>query len=85
MPTELTYLSTDIRLLIEVSEQIMGLIKTEFVVIDPGTGERREGFPVWIPVKPKLKEGFFIAMQDGFIRLAKESDLTGEDLKVLLI
>ncbi len=62
----------------------MGLIKKEFIVIDPSTGERREGFPVWIPIKPKLKEGFFIAMQEGFLRLARESDLTGEDLKVLL-
>lgn len=63
----------------------MGFYRDEFVLVSKKTGEIVDGMPMILPKKHKLKGGFIMAMQDGFIRLGKEKDLTGQDLKVLLI
>jgi DNA-binding transcriptional ArsR family regulator len=49
------------------------------------TGEILDDLLFASPKKHRLEGHFLMATQDGLIRLAKETDLTGEDLRVLLI
>lgn len=51
--------------------------------INPETGEVERQYAVVPIFKKKLKEGFFMAIQEGFLYLA-QLDLTGEQLRVLL-
>ena len=51
--------------------------------INPVTGEVERQYAVVPIFKKKLKEGFFMAIQEGFLHLA-QLDLTGEQLRVLL-
>jgi len=51
--------------------------------INPETGEVERQYAVVPIFKKKLKEGFFMAIQEGFLHLA-QLDLTGEQLRVLL-
>jgi len=51
--------------------------------INPVTGEVERQYAVVPIFKKKLKEGFFMAIQEGFLYLA-QLDLTGEQLRVLL-
>ncbi len=52
--------------------------------VDKATGEVMEGRMVWIPYRPKLTERWFMAFQDTFIEIAKDPDMTGETMKVLM-
>ncbi len=63
----------------------MAVRRRRFGTIDLETGEITEEQLVASPSKRRLDGKFVMATQDGLIRLAKEPDLTGEDLKVLLI
>lgn len=49
------------------------------------TGEIIDDLLFASPIKRRLEGDFIMATQDGFLRLAKEPDLTGQDYKVLLI
>lgn len=63
----------------------MGFERRKFATIDLNTGEIIDDLLVAFPKKRRLEGDFVMATQDGFLRLAKETDLTGEDYKVLLI
>lgn len=52
--------------------------------VDRNTGEVMQGCMVWIPQRPKLTERWFMAFQDSFIEIAKDPDMTGETLRVLM-
>ena len=52
--------------------------------IDLDTGEvLGEGIPVWVGLKPKLTERWFMAFQDAFESLSTDKDLTLEHHRVL--
>ena len=51
--------------------------------INPETGEIERQYAIVPIVKKKLRGGFFMAIQEGFLHLA-QLDLTGEQLRVLL-
>ena len=52
--------------------------------VDRNTGEVMQGCMVWIPQRPKLTERWFMAFQDSFIEIAKDPEMTGETLRVLM-
>lgn len=58
-------------------------MKKQFEEIDRETGEII-GRMVWIPYRPRLGERWFMAFQDTFIEIAKDPDMTGETMKVLM-
>ena len=51
--------------------------------IDLDTGEILDGIPVYFNAKVKWKEGFFMGIQEGFMALAKDKDITGTTWRVL--
>lgn len=51
--------------------------------INPETGEVERQYAVVPIFRKKIKEGWFMAIQEGFLHLA-QLDLTGEQLRVLL-
>ena len=52
-------------------------------VLDTGTGEVFSDFDqIWIPRRAKIKEGWFMAMQEGFLKLAK-TPMRGQSVRVL--
>lgn len=51
--------------------------------IDKDTGEVLDGCMVWIPYRPRIKKGWFMAFQDSFEEIAKDPDMTGENYRVL--
>lgn len=53
------------------------------VFIDPSTGEMIQGVLVYVGAKVKWKEGWFMAIQDAFIALAKDKDIRGRTRAVL--
>lgn len=63
----------------------MAFERRNLATIDLDTGEIIDDLLVAFPKKRRLEGDFVMATQDGFLRLAKEADLTGEDYKVLLI
>lgn len=64
----------------------MGFKTSRVHSVDIETGEVYEGNQVLIPLKkPGIDGEFIMARQDGLLRLALEKDLTGQDLKVLLV
>lgn len=63
----------------------MSLARRRLGTIDLDTGEIVEELLVAFPKKRRLEGEFVMSTQEGFLRLAKEADLTGEDYKVLLI
>ncbi len=63
----------------------MSLRRRNLKTIDMDTGEILDDLLVASPKKHRLEGDFVMATQDGFLRLAKETDLTGQDYKVLLI
>ncbi len=57
--------------------------------VDTGTGEvldlrERPGMFVYVPARPKWGEGWFMAIQEAFIALAKDKSLSGRPKDVLL-
>ena len=63
----------------------MSLRRRRLATVDLDTGEIIDDLLVASPKKRRLEGDFVMATQDGFLRLAMESDLVGEDYKVLLI
>lgn len=49
------------------------------------TGEISDDLLIAAPKKRRLEGDFVMATQDGFLRLARDPDLTGEDHRVLYI
>ena len=43
--------------------------------IDKDTGEVLDGCMVWIPYRPRIKKGWFMAFQDSFEEIAKDLSL----------
>ncbi len=63
----------------------MPVRKRRLATVDLDTGEITDDLLVAAPKKRYIQGEFIMATQDALIRLAKDKDLTGEDLKVLLI
>ena len=61
----------------------MPFIKKDLVQVNQETGEIEPGMMVLVPVKNKLRDPFMLAAREGFLRLARDKDLTGEDRRVL--
>jgi hypothetical protein len=59
-------------------------MRKNFEQIDSDTGEIMQGCMVWIPNRPKLTQRWFMAFQDSFEEIAKDSQMTGENYRVLL-
>lgn len=54
-------------------------------MVDQQTGELLEGgVLVYVPQRAKVKEGWFMGFQAGFLELAKDEALRGQTLVVLL-
>ena len=51
--------------------------------VDLKTGEIMEGCLVYVPHRPKIRGGWFMAFQEAFIHLAKDREITGEIRRVL--
>ena len=51
--------------------------------LDAETGELMEGCLVYVPYRPKIRRGWFMAFQDAFIEMSKDRELTGEVARVL--
>ncbi len=58
-------------------------MKRHIEQVDAETGEIL-GRMVWVPYKPRLTERWFMAFQDSFEEIAKDPDMTGETLRVLM-
>ena len=58
-------------------------MKKHIEQVDVETGEIL-GRMVWVPYKPRLTERWFMAFQDSFEEIAKDPDMTGETLRVLM-
>jgi DNA-binding MarR family transcriptional regulator len=53
--------------------------------VDVNTGEILDaGVMVWVPHRPRIKEGWLMMFQDGLTKLAKDRSLTQQQLRVLL-
>ena len=52
--------------------------------VDMDTGEVLQGCMVYLPYRPKHTERFFMAFQDGLMKIAEDDELTGADFRVLL-
>jgi len=53
--------------------------------IDLTTGEVLKGALVWVTDRPKVREAFFMAFQAAFMSLAKDVELQGQPMRVLLV
>lgn len=58
-------------------------MKKQIDEINTETGEII-GRMVWMPYRPRLTERWFMAFQDAFEEIAKDPDMTGENLRVLM-
>lgn len=61
----------------------MPFIKKDLVQVNQETGEIEPGMMVLIPVRNKLRDPFMLAAREGFMRLAKDTDLTIQDRRIL--
>lgn len=61
----------------------MSIFKKDLELRDPETGEIVGQTPFLTRKKVNLYGEYVMARQEGFLRLAKDKDLTGEDLRVL--
>jgi len=50
--------------------------------VDLKTGEIMEGCLVYVPHRPKIRGGWFMAFQEAFLNLAIDRDITGEVYRV---
>lgn len=54
-------------------------------MVDQETGELLSGgVLVYVPQRAKIREGWFMGFQAGFLELAKDKELQGQPLRVLL-
>jgi DNA-binding transcriptional ArsR family regulator len=61
----------------------MSIFKKNLDLLDPDTGEIIGQTPFLFKKKANLEGEFVMARQEGFLRLSKEKDLTGDDRRVL--
>ena len=62
----------------------VGLSTGRLGIVDKESGEMiNDGMMIYIPKKVKIKEGWFMAMQEGFEHLAK-ARIRGESMSVLM-
>lgn len=61
----------------------MSFFRKDLDVLDPGTGEILGKLPYLTKGKANLQGDFVMARQEGFLRLSREKDLTGNDYRVL--
>lgn len=61
----------------------MSIFKKDLNLQDPETGEIVGTTPFLVRRKVNLHGDYIMARQEGFLRLAKEPDLTGDDWRVL--
>jgi hypothetical protein len=59
--------------------------RRNLATIDLDTGEIIEDLLVAFPKKRRLEGDFIMSLQDGFLRLGRDPDLTGQDHRVLCI
>ena len=52
--------------------------------VDRRSGEVLQGCVMWVPERPKLKEGWVMTFQDSLEAIAKDPDLTGEHFRVFM-
>ena len=51
--------------------------------IDLETGEILEGIPVYVKAKVKWSEGWFMGIQEAFLKLAKDKEINGYPRRIL--
>ncbi len=61
----------------------MSFFERDFKIVDSETGEIRTEIPFLTRRKANLYGEYVMARQEGFLRLSKEKDLTGDDYRVL--
>lgn len=59
--------------------------KERVAQVNLDTGEVEQGLALLIPPKHRLASEFVMQVQEGYIKLAIDADLVGQDLRVLLI
>lgn len=59
-------------------------MRRNVVSVDQETGEMMDGAMVWVPNRPRVKEGWFMGFQEAFEGLAKDAELAGQPTRVLL-
>lgn len=59
-------------------------MRENLALVDPSTGEISGGVLVYVPQRAKIREGWFMGFQAGFMELAKDASLSGQPLRVLL-
>ncbi len=63
----------------------MGFERRNLATIDLDTGEIIDDLLVAFPKKRRLEGDFIMSLQDGFARLGRDADISGEDYRVLMI
>jgi len=61
----------------------VSFFRKDFELVDPDSGEILGRMPFLTRKKVNLYGEYIMARQEGFLRLARESDLTGNDRRVL--
>lgn len=61
-----------------MANQRLGMVDQETGELLPG------GVLVYVPQRAKIKEGWFMGFQAGFLELAKDTELRGQPMAVLL-
>jgi hypothetical protein len=64
---------------------VMGFERRNLATIDLDTGEIIDDLLVAFPKKRRLEGDFIMSLQDGFARLGRDTELTGQDHRVLYI
>jgi hypothetical protein len=59
-------------------------MQSQLPVVDSASGAIVGGVLVYVPAKARIKEGWFMGFQEGFLQLAKDRHLAGQPLRVLL-
>lgn len=60
-------------------------MRRNVVSVDQETGEVMDGALVWVSNRPKVREGWFMGFQEAFLELAKDVELAGQPMRVLLV
>lgn len=63
----------------------MSFRRRNLKTIDMDTGEIIDDLLFASPVKRRLEGDFIMSLQDGFLRLGRDADLSGQDYRVLMI
>ena len=62
----------------------MSIRKRRLATVDLDTGEIMDDLLVAAPKKRHLQGDFVMAAQDGFLRLSRDPEITGQDYRVLM-